>query len=622
MSGNQPTSRAGSSSRRAPAQSDNIRSAPTNPGLQPQPTRPPDQSLNDTIGSRGSTHQYEEEDQDTYQEANTATDNILLPEDPDITPSPSLFRRQSAPKPPPWESENLTQSQNEAVRTLSNILTSRPTGNQTDPPTDRPSDQPSGRPSSSTKTVSQGEKTYIQVFGNAITELVNSHVIESPPTIRLILAHKDPELPISKVILQALADPRKNEECITGITSGFARLWNRKTKSLVLPWSKALENYHKASAEEQSDWPDQDTIYPLPLDAYARESTSEVRSEIKQHAMEALRKWRSPSTPLARIYPSERDWKEGLMIPQLGNKEDPMTIIFQALLFNIVKGIGEDGDTITRYFTLPHKLEDLQELLTKLRKDIDHPFFPLPKYGISTRLERQGMSLQEACQTAAIFKIELEACLLEIWSYINPRMSAQIFRRNRHSIWNLSKPFWKDETPRQLEVIEDRMDVSFLRDIPPHLTPRRRRIAFHPHEDTTIGDYDDIRAHKDYSIDLSTQSARKVRANIAAKHVGTSPRASERTPHVGRRRLYDSIMGPQHFNDSSTPVPPRFEATGIPQEPNAPEIRPTNDSIWIDELPGSQDSEGSSDDNRDNQYRPPFGDPNDPNDPGDGRPPG
>ena len=75
---------------------------------------------------------YEEEDQDLYQEANTGTDNIL-PGDLDTTPMFSLLKRKSAPKPPHWELESLSPSQNEAVRTLLNILASKPTGNQSNP---------------------------------------------------------------------------------------------------------------------------------------------------------------------------------------------------------------------------------------------------------------------------------------------------------------------------------------------------------------------------------------------------------------------------------------------------------------------------------------------------------
>ena len=107
-----------------------------------------------------------------------------------------------------------------------------------------------------------------------------------------------------------------------------------------------------------------------------------------------------------------------------------MDPIFHSSIFNIVKGIGEARETITKYFIPPQRTDEVQESLKKLQKDINQPFFPLPNYSISTQLEKQGMSLQEACQAAVIFKIELEACLLEIWSHINPRMSAQIFRRN------------------------------------------------------------------------------------------------------------------------------------------------------------------------------------------------
>ena len=72
------------------------------------------------------------------------------------------------------------------------------------------------------------------------------------------------------------------------------------------------------------------------------------------------------------------------MISQMGKKDDPISYIFESFIFNIVKGIGEDGETISKYFIQPQKLEDLHKFLTELREDIDQPFFPLPKYGIST----------------------------------------------------------------------------------------------------------------------------------------------------------------------------------------------------------------------------------------------
>ena len=132
------------------------------------------------------------------------------------------------------------------------------------------------------------------------------------------------------------------------------------------------------------NWPKQDTLYPLTLDTYTKELTLEVRTEIKQNTIEALQKWHSPGTSLARIYPLERDWKEGLMISQMGKKDNLISYIFESFIFNIVKGIREDRETISKYFIQLQKLEDLHKFLMELREDIDQPFFPLPKYSIST----------------------------------------------------------------------------------------------------------------------------------------------------------------------------------------------------------------------------------------------
>ena len=157
-----------------------------------------------------------------------------------------------------------------------------------------------------------------------------------------------------------------------------------------------------------------------------------------------------------------------------------------------------------------------------------------------------------------------------------------------------------NETPQQPEVIEEPMEVSFLKDLLPHLTPRKKKVSFYPPEDVMIGNYSDTRTHEDYSTDPSPIHARRVHATITAKHVGSSLRTTERVLHVGHRCLHDSIMGPQYFHGSSPPVPPQHEATEILQETNALEIRTTDKPIWIDDLPGSQDSEQGSDDNRDN----------------------
>ena len=205
-----------------------------NAGLQPQMAKPTTPSLDNTIGSQTTMQPYEEEDQDSYQEANTGTDNIL-PGDLDTMPMFPLLKRKSAPKPSHQESESLTPSQNEAVQTLSNILASKPTGNQSNPQTNPHSSTLSDPLSRNTNTVLIGEKTYTQVFGNAIIDLINTHVIGSPLMIGLVLTHKDPEVLISKIILQILEDTKKDKAHITSMTSGFACIWNQQANSVVLP---------------------------------------------------------------------------------------------------------------------------------------------------------------------------------------------------------------------------------------------------------------------------------------------------------------------------------------------------------------------------------------------------
>ena len=276
MSGTQTTSRTGSSSgRKAPAPLDMKQSSSsTNPGSQPQSTKSPTPFLNIPTGDQSYK---DEEEPNSYHEANTALDNIQVPEDLDVTPTPQAPRRKPAPKAAPHALSSLLPSQNEAIRTLTSILTSNPTGSQTNLPSDPSSDPPSGN----TKAVSREDKIYAQVFGNTIVELVNSLVIDSPPMIGLVTVHKDPELPIYKFLLHSLVDSHKINDSITSTAPGLTRIWSWQAKSTMLSWKKALGNYHKASANEQMDWPDSNTMYPLPLDTYTRESTLEVRLEIK-----------------------------------------------------------------------------------------------------------------------------------------------------------------------------------------------------------------------------------------------------------------------------------------------------------------------------------------------------
>jgi len=85
------------------------------------------------------------------------------------------------------------------------------------------------------------------------------------------------------------------------------------------------------------------------------------------------------------------------------------------------------------------------------------------------------MTELEAKQAAALFRVEAEACLLEIWSFTNPSRSAEVFQKNRHTIWKITMPFWKEDALCSIEATEDPQETYFQRDAPPHDTPRTRR---------------------------------------------------------------------------------------------------------------------------------------------------
>ena len=91
----------------------------------------------------------------------------------------------------------------------------------------------------------------------------------------------------------------------------------------------------------------------------------------------------------------------------------------------------------------------------------DVPFFPLPIFGISTRLEKSGLSKIELKQVSALFRMEMEAYLLEIWSHICPTMSALIFRRDRDNIWRMCMDLWKEDPTNESMSYNTFSNVSF-----------------------------------------------------------------------------------------------------------------------------------------------------------------
>ena len=98
------------------------------------------------------------------------------------------------------------------------------------------------------------------------------------------------------------------------------------------------------------------------------------------------------------------------------------------------------------------------------------------------------------------------------------------------------------------------------------------------------------------------------------------PIIEERGSHLGQGQLRDSIMGPQYFQDSSNEPQQVNHPAVSALKHKTPEIRSSNNPIFINELPCSH-SQQQQIPNQNIQYVPSGGDPNNPDDPDDDRPP-
>ena len=212
-------------------------------------------------------------------------------------------------------------------------------------------------------------------------------------------------------------------------------MWTRRIVYPLTSWSQALDDYRNRSESEISGWPDQDTFYPLPIEALAESSNAVIKNLFKNDALEALRKWRTPGTTLPHIYPTKRDWQEGIALHLLEQVNHSPLAIWDPLTFNVLKGIDDHDGYITRYFIIEHHVGGFRRKLQALRSSMPMPsYFPLPQFGVSQKQLREGLTEDEARQAAAIFRVETEACLLEIWAKLCPTMSDKLFRTNSGAI--------------------------------------------------------------------------------------------------------------------------------------------------------------------------------------------
>jgi hypothetical protein len=193
---------------------------------------------------------------------------------------------------------------------------------------------------------------------------------------------------------------------------------------------------------------------------------------------------------------------------------------WKTLSFNRVTGINEQGGQEVRYFIVQSRLGKLKLELEKLRKKIPQPFFRLPQFGASQRMLNLGMTELEAQQISALFWVELEACLLEIWSYINPSMSNSIFLSRRDDIWNISMPFWSQNIPAGNEGQPNQPSIPN-----PHpfiTTQKRRRNIPSPIREEEPYEYTETFRQPNLSNHSLRQDSGNLNSHIAAQRVRTS----------------------------------------------------------------------------------------------------
>ena len=243
---------------------------------------------------------------------------------------------------------------------------------------------------------------------------------------------------------------------------------------------------------------------------------------------------------LPHIYPAKKDWQEGIVFHLLKQTNHNPLTLWELLTFNILKGIDNCRNHITRYLIIEYHLGGFHWKLQALQLTMRTPsYFLLPQFGVSHKQLKEGLMEDEARQAAAIFRIETEACLVEIWSKLCPTMSDEIFRMNTRAIRSLVMPFWKPESehPSTLAFVPEHQPIHH---IPPHISTGRRRLTHGPPGDDIIyhrnlDNADCLMAHNPKNSDNNPHpNIRNLRAAIARWHVGTMPVIEERGSHLGQ----------------------------------------------------------------------------------------
>jgi len=210
--------------------------------------------------------------------------------------------------------------------------------------------------------------------------------------------------------------------------------------------------------------------------------------------------------------------------------------------------------------------------------------------------------------------MELEAILKEIFTHSFDNISSRVFTREQHTVWN------KLETTNKPE--EEPNERLILRDLPPHISTRRRQTTFWiPKTTNTQSNYEDSRTFHplDFTTDFTNHDALNICAWQVEQHVGTQQSIQEKLLSIRQGCLRESITGLQYFHTGNE----SYVAPNMCSWSNI-QLKLEALSIYVNELPSTQSR--MSQDDQDAYWRgPPRGDPDDPDDfgpPGRGLPRG
>jgi len=132
------------------------------------------------------------------------------------------------------------------------------------------------------------------------------------------------------------------------------------------PWSEALELYQERGRNDPNNKSSITVWYPYPLATLAKEKHVAIREMMKEHALEAQRKWRTLYTNIPQIYPSEKDWAR---VTPIERTFEFLQVIIQVTSLDIIKGINNVGDIKIRYFIDKTEHRKLMRKLERRRRD-------------------------------------------------------------------------------------------------------------------------------------------------------------------------------------------------------------------------------------------------------------